>query len=48
MKYLSQFRSGTLHKTSFAEQIENALDELAREMENFLDIDAILKIARGH
>lgn len=45
MKYLSQFRGGALNRTNYSQQVESALDKLASEMENYLDIDAVLKIA---
>lgn len=45
MKYLSEFRDGTLNKTAFNEQIENALDILAKEMEKHLDLEKIIEIA---
>ena len=48
MKYLSQFRNGAEIKSDFLKQVNDALDVLANEMEEHLDISKILEIAGQH
>lgn len=46
MKFLSEYRNGSMQKTSFLMSVESALDKLADEMEKHLDIDAMLETAK--
>ncbi len=45
MNYLAQFRNGEFVKMNYSDQVENALNKLAHEMEEHLNIDEILEIA---
>ena len=46
VKYLSDLCCVTINRSKYSLQVEKALDTLAEEMENNLDIDAIVNIAR--
>jgi adenosylcobyric acid synthase len=45
MKYLADYRSGRLEKSSYRQNIDETLDQLATQLEQNLDMGAILEIA---
>ena len=47
-RFLARFRDRSFEATAYAEQVENSLDALADAMEEHLDIDGMLRIAREH